>query len=292
MRMTSMIRSVLFVPGNRPERIEKAIATAADAVIVDLEDAVPMVEKLVARSLVTESLRRYRDRKLWVRVNGPDTEWIHDDIEAVIAAGIGGIMVPKLETANQVDLLFKHIAQHAENIKIDPKEIIFILLVETALSVENAYSIAVSAAGHSHQAMLAFGAADFTTDLGINLTDSGDELMYSRARIAIASRAAGVLRPLDTPYMIDIKDRDGLKKDADRARNLGFQGKLCIHPAQVDVVNNIFSPTPTEIDFAKRVLSAYEMAVKEGKGAVQLDGKFIDPPVVERAKQILEWKKR
>ena len=137
-------------------------------------------------------------------------------------------------------------------------------MVETALSVENVFGIARASVKHNRLAMLAFGAADFTADLGINLSNTGDELMYPRARIAVASRAAGARPPLDTPYMIDIKDRDGLKKDAGRARNLGFQGKLCVHPAQVD----------------------------EGKGVVQLDGKLVDPPVVERARQIMQWKGR
>ncbi len=288
---TSMIRSVLFVPGNRPERIPKAVATGADSVIVDLEDAVPLDEKQKARRAVKEALHQHRHHKLWVRVNGPDTKWIDGDILAVMSEGIGGIMVPKLETPSQVDGVFDRILKTSEKQNIDLNNIFFVPLVETALSVENVFGIASASVEHSRLAMLAFGAADFTADLGINLSYTGEELMYPRARIAVASRAAGARPPLDSPYMIDIKDRDGLKKDAGRARNLGFQGKLCVHPVQVDVVNDVFSPDQAEIDMATRVLAAYEAAVKEGKGVVQLDGKLVDPPVVERARQIMQWKK-
>ncbi len=289
--VTSMIRSVLFVPGNRPERIPKAVATGADAVIVDLEDAVPLDEKQKARQAVKEALHQHRHRKLWVRINGPDTKWIHEDITAVMTGGIGGIMVPKLETPSQVDWVYDRISETIKKRDIELDDIFFVPMVETALSVENVFGIARASVKHSRLAMLAFGAADFTADLGINLSNTGDELMYPRARIAVASRAAGARPPLDSPYMIDIKDRDGLKKDAGRARNLGFQGKLCVHPIQVDVVNDVFSPNQAEIDMATRVLTAYEAAIKEGKGVVQLDGKLVDPPVVERARQIMQWKK-
>lgn len=292
MSTTAMLRSVLFVPGNQPDRIDKAAKSAADAVIVDLEDAVPMDEKQAARRSVAEALHRHGDRKLWVRVNGPDTAWIRADIEAVITAGIGGIMVPKLEMPDQVARIVAAIVHQAEKKAIDPAELFFIPLVETALSVENAYHLALSAFERSSNVMLAFGAADFTTDLGINMTTIGTELHYPRARIAVASRAAGIQRPLDTPYMVDIKDREGLKNDAQRARDLGFQGKLCVHPVQVEMVNDVFSPDASEIEFAERVLSAYEAAIKDGKAAVQLDGKFIDPPVVARARQIIEWGKK
>ena len=289
---TAMIRSVLFVPGNQPDRIDKAAKSAADAVIVDLEDAVPMDEKQAARRFVAEALHRHGDRKLWVRVNGPDTDWIQADIEAAITAGIGGIMVPKLEMPEQVAQIVASIAHQADKNAIDPEELFFVPLVETALSVENAYRLALSAFERSSNAILAFGAADFTTDLGINMTTMGTELHYPRARIAVASRAAGIQRPLDTPYMIDIKDREGLKNDALRARDLGFQGKLCVHPLQVEVVNDVFTPSQAEIDFARRALTAFEAAEKAGKGAVQLDGKFIDPPIVERARQIIAWERR
>jgi citrate lyase subunit beta/citryl-CoA lyase len=268
------------------------VETGADAVIVDLEDAVPLDEKQKARQAVKEALHLHQLRKLWVRVNGPDTKWIDEDLKSIMTEGIGGIMVPKLETPSQVDGVFDRISETVEKQNIDLDDIFFVPLVETALSVENVFGIARASVDHSRLAMLAFGAADFTADLGINLSNTGDELIYPRARIAVASRAAGAKSPLDTPYMIDIKDRDGLKKDARRARNLGFQGKLCLHPVQVDVVNDVFSPDQAEIDMATRILAAYEAAVKEGKGAVQLDGKLVDPPVVERARQIMQWEKR
>lgn len=290
MSSTPIIRSVLFVPGNQPRLINKAMATAADRVIIDLEDAVPADEKQATRRVVNEALLQNPDRSLWVRVNGPDTKWIHDDLAAVMVSGIGGIMVPKLETPSQVAAVCRWISKNTKPQEIDIEKLFFIPLIETALSVENAYGIAIESVKYGKNAQLAFGAADFTTDMGINLTNTGDELMYPRARIAVASRAAGVRAPMDTPYMVDIRDTENLRADAKRARTLGFQGKLCVHPSQVDVVNNVFSPKQSEIEFAGRVIAAYDTAIREGKGAVQLDGKFVDAPVVERARQIVDWK--
>ncbi len=289
MQSTTIIRSVLFVPGNQPDRINKAMATEADVVIMDLEDAVPKEEKKMARSVVREKLNQNQNRKMWVRVNGPDTKWIRDDIEAVTTQGISGIMVPKLEKPNQAAVVYKYITECGEKQEFDLRELVFIPLIETALSVQNAYNIATASIDSGNIFTLAFGAADFTADMGINMTDTGEELNYPRAKIAVACRAAGIRPPLDTPYMINIKDTEGLEKDAQRARNLGFQGKLCVHPAQLEVVNDVFSPSQAEIEFAKRVIDAYERATREGRGAVQVDGKLVDPPIMERARQIVKW---
>ena len=136
--------------------------------------------------------------------------------------------------------------------------------------------------------MAAFGAADYTLDMGIELTREGGELAYPRARIAVASRAAGLVPPLDTPFMIDLKDTDGLQTDALRAKQLGFQGKLCIHPNQIRPCNEVFSPTSEEIGYAERVVRAYEESLARGVGAFQLDVKFIDAPVVERCRRVIQ----
>ncbi len=135
---------------------------------------------------------------------------------------------------------------------------------------------------------VAFGAADYSLDLGMEITKQGSELNYPRARIAVSCRAAGLEPPLDTPFMIDLKDTEGLKADAIRAKQLGFQGKLCIHPNQILACHAVFSPSKEEIQHAEKVIQAFEEAEAEGVAAIQLDGKFIDYPVVERARRTME----
>ncbi len=136
--------------------------------------------------------------------------------------------------------------------------------------------------------IIAFGAADYTLDLGISLTREGRELDYPRTRLPIASKAAGIGPPLDTPWMVDLKDIDGLVADAQKAKAYGFQGKIVIHPTQIQPCHDVFTPTQAEIDYARKIVEAFEAAERDGKAAIQLDGKFIDYPVVERARRTIE----
>jgi len=282
------IRSALFVPGNRPDRVDKAVHTNADAVIIDLEDAVPLSQKIESRGLVREKIATYREKKIIVRVNALNSEFAPDDFSEVISDGLSGIMVPKVETPSDIREIGSIVLEAEKKKGIEPGSIFILPLIESARGVENAFAIASVKAEPDRFFTLSFGAADFSLDMGINITRSGEELIYPRARLAVACRAAGLAPPVDTPFMIDLKDREALEADINRAVRLGFQGKLCIHPNQVEICNKLFSPTEKEVDHARKVIDAFEKAVAEGIAAIQLESKFIDYPVVEHSRRILK----
>ena len=284
-----LARSALFVPGNRPERVDKAVNTRADAVIIDLEDAVPPADKVRARAVAREKIAEHASRGVLVRINALSTEYAREDIEAVAGPGLGGILLPKSERPEdlmEVDRLLAT-AEGAAGLPVGSVRVT--ALVESALGIENAFIMASVETARPRLWTLAFGAADFSLDVGFELTRSGEELAYPRARLAVACAAAALAPPWDTPYMVDLKDESALIEDIKRAARLGFGGKLCIHPNQVDHCNRFFSPDPEEIEQAKRVIEAFNEAGKDGSGAILLDGRFIDPPVVKRALRIVRF---
>ena len=282
------IRSALFVPGDRPDRVDKAVATAADRVIIDLEDAVAASKKEEARALVRDKIIAHQDRSVLARVNGLETSFITGDLEAVVVNELGGLMLPKTESSHQVEEINRLLVDLDKKQRPAAGNTAVILLVESALGVQNISQIASAAAELNREFLIAMGAADYALDMGIELTKDGGELIYPRSRIALACRAAGMGPPLDTPFMIDLKDMAALKNDAARAKQLGFQGKLCIHPNQIEPVHGIFTPTAEEIAFARRVVEVFEAEEARGTAAILVDGKFVDYPVVERSRRILQ----
>lgn len=258
-------RSYLFVPGNRPERFAKAYEAEADIVIIDLEDAVPAAQKAVARKAVSSWLSA--DHPVYVRVNGADTEWYEEDLAAVAGHGLAGIVLPKAEQRDQLAMLADRL----------PADMRIIPIVETARGVWNALEVAMA----PKVERLAFGSVDFRLD--INCSGEDEAFLYARSRLVLASRIAGVLPPLDG-VTVALDDAEQLVADIQRARRLGFGGKLCIHPKQVSQVNKGFMPGEKEIQWAKAVVKAVEAT---GDGAVRLDGEMIDRPVIERARTIL-----
>jgi citrate lyase subunit beta / citryl-CoA lyase len=281
--MTGLRRSFLFAPATDLRKVDKALSLDADAVIIDLEDAVAVSEKVRARSLVVDVLSRVRRDGLYIRVNGVNTPWILGDIMAVLGNRPAGLMLPKAECQEEVRRVDWLIGQLEMEYALPPGKIELIPLVETARGVANAGAVAASG---SRVKRLAFGAVDYTLDMGIRLTDEGQELFYARSQLAVASRAAGLEGPIDT-VNINLKDEARLRDDCRLARQLGFSGKLVIHPSQIAPVNEAFSPTPTEIEYAARVVQAFDKAEAAGVAAVQLDGKFIDYPVAAWARRIL-----
>lgn len=281
------MRSALFVPGNRPDVIDKAVNTAADMVIIDLEDAVPPDQKKEARIQAREKVEHYRERRIIIRVNGIDSDFIEADLDEVVTEEFWCLMIPKVEDLPGVQKLAVRLSKLEEKKGLNKGTVKLIPLIETAQGVQSISEILADSSISQRLYTCAFGAADYTLDMGIEMTLSGDELLYPRSRIAVACRAAGLEPPLDSPYMLDIKDVEGLKSDALRAKQLGFQGKLCIHPIQIAPCNQIFSPTSEEIRHAEIIIRAFDEASAKGVGALQLEGKFIDAPIVQRARRVM-----
>jgi len=282
-----LLRTALFVPGNRPDRIDKAFNTEADVIIIDLEDAVPLSEKEISRSKVREKAAQYADRMILVRINALGSQFIEGDLEEAIVEGVKGIMLPKVERADDIHAINKLLLE-AEKKRFLPEGSIHLFpLIESAAAVQHVYDIVSAKTTPERIYSVAFGAADYTLDMGIEMTMEGTELFYARSRISIACRAAGISPPIDTPFMIDLNDIDALVSDAKRAKELGFQGKLVIHPKQIEPCNRIFSPTSEEIAKAEKIVQAFEEAEADGMAAIQLEGKFIDYSVVKRSRDIL-----
>ena len=263
-------RTYLFVPATRSDRIEKAFAAGPDAVILDFEDAVAPAAKVSAREAAARGVPRADS--LFIRVNGPDTEWFEEDLQLAAALGVFGIVVPKTETPDQMRYVGSRLSADA----------ILLPLIETARGYANASAIcAVSGVQR-----LIFGSIDFQLDLGI--TGDRDELLYFRSRLTLASRLAGLQPPVDG-VTVDIDDIDRVREDTLYAKKLGFGGKLCIHPKQIAPVNACFSPSADEVAWAKRIVDAAGAA---NGGAVQVDGKMVDRPVLVKAQEILREAER
>jgi len=277
-------RSFLFAPGNHARRVEKCLTLAADAVILDLEDAVANAEKAATRAVVVEALQRPRRCRGYVRVNALGTEWSHGDFVAVVAAGVDGIVLPKVESAGDLQTA-EWLLQSLERERGLPAGgIDLIPIIETAAGFSNVGHIARAA---RRARRLAFGAGDFTLDVGITWSAHETELLPYRSTIVVESRAAGLEPPLDTVW-VSLQDAEGFAASVQRAKDLGFQGKLCIHPDQVPVVNERFRPSAGELAHARRVVEAFAQAERDGLAAIQVDGRFVDYPIVYLAQRLID----
>jgi citrate lyase subunit beta/citryl-CoA lyase len=277
------LRSFLFAPGNHARRVEKALTLAADAVILDLEDAVAISEKPATRDLVVKAFGQSRHGELYVRVNAYASEWCYADIVAVARSGLDGIILPKVESSDQLRSVDWLLANLEHERGLPRGGIDLVPIIETALGMTNIGAIAGSG---SRTKRLAFGAGDYTLDLGMNWSRDEVELLPARSAVVMASRAAGIEPPLDTVWA-DLRDTDGFARSAERAAALGFQGKMCIHPDQIAVTNAAFSPSEQQLSWARRVIAAFEEAEAKGLASIQLDGQFIDYPIVQRAQQVV-----
>lgn len=279
-----LLRSFLFAPGNHARRVEKALTLDADAVILDLEDAVATAEKPATRDTIAAALERPRRGLLYVRVNAVDTEFCYGDLVAIVRPGLDGIILPKVESAVGLATIDWLLAQLEHDRGLSPGGIDLIPIIETARGLDRLGAILATG---TRVRRAAFGAGDFTLDVNMAWSRDEAELAHARAAIVTVSRAAGIEAPLDTVW-VDLTDRDGLEASARTALGFGFQGKMCIHPDQIAVVNRVFTPSDAEIVFAERVAAAFARAEAEGSAAIQLDGKFIDYPIVYRARRVLQ----
>jgi citrate lyase subunit beta / citryl-CoA lyase len=279
-----VLRSLLFAPGNHARRVEKALSLAADAVILDLEDAVANAEKAATRAVVVEALARPRRCQGYVRVNSLGTEWSHGDFVAVVAKGVDGIIVPKIESASDLQTAEWLLGSLERERGLPQGGIDLIPIIETASGFSNLKDIARAA---RRTKRLSFGAGDFTLDVGLTWSRDETELLPYRSAIVLESRAAGLEAPLDTVWAA-LKDTEGFARSVRLVKDLGFQGKLCIHPDQVPVVNDCFCPGEAELAHARRVVDAFAQAERDGLAAIQVDGQFVDYPIVYRAQRLID----
>lgn len=279
-----MRRSMLFLPGNTPNIIVNGDALGADNVILDLEDAVSPDQKDAARILVRNAIKAigFDNVELTVRINSLDTPYWKDDLEEIVPLSPDLIMPTKVNSAQDVLTLDAAIAGIEKKSGLDVGAVKLIPLIETAQGLENAASIAAAC---PRVAAIFLGAEDLTADLRCPRTKEGTEIFYARSRMVSAARAAGV-DVYDTPFT-DVNDDEGIVRDAQFARSMGFTGKACISPRHVRAVNEAFSPTQKEIDYAYEVLEAIRQAKEQGRGAISLHGKMIDKPIVLRAEQTI-----
>ena len=279
-----MRRSMLFLPGNNPNMLINASCLGADAVIFDLEDAVSPAEKDAARILVRNTMR-YMDLggcEVIVRINSVDTPYWKKDIDALLPYKPALILLPK--TGNKEDVLIAdaYMSEVEGKLGLEKGVTGLMPLIETAAGVENAYAIASACL---RVKALFLGAEDLTADLQCKRTKEGREIEYARCRLVVAARAAGI-DVYDTPFT-DVNDEEGIWEDARLAKSMGFTGKASISPRHVEVINSVFSPTVSEIDYAYEVMEAIRRANEQGKGAIALHGKMIDAPIVARAERTI-----
>lgn len=276
-------RSYLFVPATSGRKIDKAYASAADAVILDLEDAVAVSEKDAARALLATIVPASPARPTWIRINAVGTDFCFADLQACCRVGVAGLLLPKAESAEQVRLVDWVLCNVEQAQGLPARGIALAAIVETALGLQQ---VAAIAAASSRLRRLMFGAVDLAADLDIDTADEAGATSQARFAIAVASRAAGLEPPVDTAYT-DIGNIEGLRQTTLRAKALGYAAKACIHPAQIAVVNDVFTPGASEVAWARRVVEAFEAAEREGLAAVKLEGQMLDYPVVEKARRLL-----
>lgn len=286
------LRSFLYTPGNDPRKVAKVGIFGADAVILDLEDAVPIHDKLATRSTVREAIPSVKSsaKRVYVRINpvGRKTDFSVDfgvgDIEAVVCAELDGVVVPKVESAQELAQVDKVLAYCEKGVGLPEGSLEVIPIVETALGVWNAYEIARST---PRVRSLSFGAGDFTRDVNMDWSRDESELAYVRSRLVVVSRAAGIEPPTDSVWL-RLDDDEGCADSARRAKGLGFQGKSCIHPKQVKIVNRVFSyVSPDELAQAQKIVDAFAEAEARHVASILVDGQFVDYPIVEKARRIL-----
>lgn len=273
------IRSYLYVPGDDLRKMEKALASDADAVVFDLEDAVAPERKEAARAAVAGLLSFVPPKPCFVRINKPGSAYIEGDVNAIAGPHLAGLRLPKVESARMVLRVVELLEAYGCGAVVQ-------CLIESALGLELVFEIACS---HERVAGIGLGEADLSADLGVR---SDEGLLYARSRIVAASRAAGLPNPVQSVYT-NVKDTDGLRRSTQKGKALGFMGRSAIHPAQVQIINEVFTPTGEEVAGARELLDALEAAAGNRTGALALpDGRFVDEAVVRSARSTLALVRR
>ena len=272
---------MLLVPADDSYKIKKAINAGADAVLIDLEDSVAESEKANARRVMGQSA--VATLPIYVRVNAIHGEFFMDDINAVLDMECEGIVIPKVESASDMESCNWYLTQMARKKDRHPSELDLIPIVETAKGIANIREIITACPLVSR---ISYGAGDLQADTGLVWTKDETELLPIRMKMVIESAAAGLLPPFDTPHW-EFRDMDILRESAQRARRLGFGGKMCIHPAQIKVIHEAFSATADELQWARQVVKEFEAAEAQGKACITVNGQMVDYAVAKRARHIL-----
>lgn len=276
------LRSWLFVPGSSKRMLEKSRTIAADALVFDLEDSVSYNQKKNARQNISGIVQDRWPRDIYVRTNSVNSPTVFDEVMDLSTDALAGFVLPKIEQARDLigfsyflDFVEQHKGLPSGKLKIVP-------IIETSLGLSNVQDIGCSSPRISR---LAFGAVDFSFDIGVKIV-APEVLDYARSLLVVASRATGIAPPIDAVHT-DLRDMEGLATVAYHAKSMGFSGKFAIHPNQVDVLNDVFSVNDSEKMEARNIVTAYEDAIAQGEGSVQVNGKMIDRPVYDFAKELL-----
>ena len=277
-------RSLLYVPGNMPSMLQNIPLFQCDAVLIDLEDAVPYSEKDAARILVRRFLEGYKDRnkEILVRINGLDTKWALDDLKAVLPAVPDGIRLPKADSPEIVERLDTLLTEYEEELGLPLGHFKILPSIETAEGVINAVATARSS---PRLIGLAFGAEDYTATMEINRTKEGEELFNARMNVLWGAKSAGI-QAIDSIFA-DVNDMEALRRETELVKRLGFTGKCMVNPRQIDVIHEVFAPKQEEVDYALEVIDAIKRAREMGTGVISLKGKMIDRPIVVRAARVI-----
>jgi citrate lyase subunit beta/citryl-CoA lyase len=287
-----MNRSFLFAPGNVARRVEKALTLEADAVIVDLEDSVAIAEKEATRKAVAAALEGPRRPRGYVRVNAPSTPFCYGDLVATIHGRVDGVVLPKVESAADLHAIDWLIWNLERERGITEGSIDLMPQIETAAGLHRIDRVLQARSLRPYKGpwrvkRVAFGAADYGHELGLTVGLEETELAEARARVVLASRAAGFEGPIDSPWF-HFKEAQGFARALERSRRGGFQGRLCVHPDQIAPVNAAYLPSDAELARAERIVAAFTQAEAKGEAAVQVDGEMVDYPVAHRARALLE----
>lgn len=281
-------RSWLFVPGQKQRMVDKALDLGVDVVMLDLEDGVPPEEKDQARDIIAKALGTRKPAgspARFVRINAIGHQRMEADLASVVDPGLDGLVLPKVESADEIRMVDSVLRTSESRIGLQLGSVAVLIAIESPVGLMHAFDIASAS---SRVTGLMFGAEDFGRELGLPTVREKEaaELLYARSAMAIAAAAAHV-QAVDGVWP-DIQDEEGLRIDAQQARRLGYNAKSLIHPGQIELINNIFSPSADEIDYAHKVIAAFEDAMARGDGSIAFGGQLIDLPIVERARRTLE----
>jgi len=289
-------RSFLFAPGNVARRVEKAFTLEADAVILDLEDSVAISDKVATRKQVRIALEKKGQARVYVRINAPSTPFCYGDLVETLQPGIDGVVVPKIESAADLHAIDWVMAALERERGIPEGSLDLMPLIETAAGVQRVDRVLQARnlrpyKGAWRVKRVAFGAGDYANDVGLAPTLEEAELAGARERVVLASRAAGMENPIDSPWF-HFKETAAFERALERSRRGGFQGRLCVHPDQLAPVNRAYLPGEEELERARRIVAAFREAEARGEAAVQVDGLMVDYPIMHRAQALLDAMKK